>query len=342
VRVAALTPALELEWDRFVVACPQGSFFHLSGWGRVVAGALGFRQKSVCALRGDQIVGVLPLFLVSNWIVGKCLISVPLGVYGGICTEDDEAESLLLEKAKDLAKTLRVDYLELRHRSRGVHGGFHRNPLYSTFTTILHSDPEVNLKRLPRDTRYMIRKAVKAGLEGRHGVEQFDAFYDLFAQSMHRLGTPVFGKRWFMALLHEFSAFTDLYMVYSGKEPVTGVLSFRFRDILLPFYAGASDAAPRLAANNFMYWELMKWAAENGFRTFDFGRSKQGTGAYAFKSQWNMEVQPLDYEIFLERRKDIPNFSPLNPKFALAGRIWQKLPHQATLLLGPRIVRCFP
>jgi hypothetical protein len=91
-----------------------------------------------------------------------------------------------------------------------------------------------------------------------------------------------------------------------------------------------------------MYWELMKWAAEQGFRMFDFGRSKKGTGSFAFKSQWNMDVQPLDYQVLLVKRKTVPNFSPVNPKFEMAIRIWKKLPLSLTKLLGPAVVRLIP
>jgi hypothetical protein len=119
-------------------------------------------------------------------------------------------------------------------------------------------------------------------------------------------------------------------------------LSFYFRDTVLPYYAGASPGAQALAANNFMYWELMKHAASLGIKRFDFGRSKKGTGAYAFKTQWNMNIEPLDYQVYLVRRKDMPNFSPANPKFGLATRVWRRMPLPLTTWIGPRVVSWFP
>jgi FemAB-related protein (PEP-CTERM system-associated) len=188
----------------------------------------------------------------------------------------------------------------------------------------------------------MIRKAQKAGLRAQHGLDQLDEFYRLFAQSMSRHGTPVFPRALFENLFEEFPAQTDLMLVRIGTTPVSGVVSFRFRDTILPYYAGAGPDAPRLAANNFMYWELMQCAARDGVRCFDFGRSKKGTGSYAFKTQWNMNVEPLDYQVYLVKRKTVPNFSPVNPRFDLAARVWQRLPSFLTLLVGPRVVRWFP
>ena len=83
------------------------------------------------------------------------------------------------------------------------------------------------------------------------------------------------------------------------------VLSFYFRDEVLPYYAGDAVAARDLAANDFKYWELMRRACERGLRVFDYGRSKRGTGSFDFKKNWGFEPQPLHYEYrLLQARRD--------------------------------------
>jgi FemAB-related protein (PEP-CTERM system-associated) len=340
--VRSFEPGLAEDWDRFVLAQPSGSFFHLTGWMRVIAKTFGFEPRYVYAERAGRITGVAPLFGISNWVVGRGLISLPLAVYGGPCAEDAESERVLLDHIQQLAVAERVDYLELRCRNGGTMEGFHRNPRYVTFTGTLLPDPEANIKRLPRDTRYMIRKGEKAGLRVRSNLGQMETFYRLFAMSMRRLGTPPFPKALFENLAAEFPGHLDLSLTYAGDEAVAGVLSFHFRDVILPYYSGASPKAQPLAANNFMYADLMRSAAAAGFRTFDFGRSKKGTGAYAFKTRWNMTVEELDYQVYLVRRKTVPNFSPTNPAFERATRIWKRLPLWLTIWAGPRVVRWFP
>ena len=329
-------------WDSFVLEHPEASFFHLTGWKRVVEKTFGHVARYFYVERDGKITGIAPIFECSNWLIGRCFISVPLGAYGGIVAEDAESEQALLHESKRMAQSASAEYLEFRRRDGGLYDGFHENTLYVTFNTPLVPDPAANLKRLPKDTRYMIRKAEKGGLRVRLGMDQLATFYELFAQSMHRLGTPVFSRNLFRNIADEFAKNSQLMVVYDREKAVAGVLSFFFRDTILPYYAGATPEATRLAANNFMYWELIKWAGEHGFQSFDFGRSKKGTGAFAFKSQWNMNTESLGYQVFLVNRKTVPNFSPVNPKFEMVIRLWQNLPFAVTKWLGPSAVRLFP
>jgi FemAB-related protein (PEP-CTERM system-associated) len=329
-------------WDEFVTSQSTGTIFHLTGWKNAIEKTFGYRPNYIYSENAGKITGVAPIFEISNWIMGRCLLSIPLAVYGGVCAADHESETALLAHLKDLSHLRDVDFMELRFRKKDSLPGFLPNDRYATFSTTLSPDADSALKHLPRDTRYMIRKATKSGLRSQYGLDQIATFYKLFAYSMRRLGTPVFPRALFDNLIREFEGRCELLVIYLGTEPVTGVLSFYFRDTVLPYYAGASPGAQALAANNFMYWELMKHAASLGMRRFDFGRSKKGTGAYAFKTQWNMNIEPLDYQVYLVRRKDMPNFSPVNPKFGLATRVWRRMPLPLTTWIGPRVVRWFP
>jgi hypothetical protein len=119
-------------------------------------------------------------------------------------------------------------------------------------------------------------------------------------------------------------------------------MSFRFRDWILPYYGGSTLEARHYAANNFMYWDLLEDARQRGIKFFDFGRSKLGTGAHAFKSQWNMRERALPYQFHLVKRQDMPNFSPANPRFQRAIELWKRMPFPLTKLLGPALVKLFP
>ncbi len=129
-----------------------------------------------------------------------------------------------------------------------------------------------------------------------------------------------------------------LTIVHDGV-PVASVMSFYFRDEVLPYYGGGTGEARRHAANDFLYWDLMRRACERGIRVFDFGRSKRDVGSFRFKKHWGFEPEPLAYEIRLVRATDVPDVNPLNPKYRMFVESWKRLPLPLSRLLGPPLAR---
>jgi FemAB-related protein (PEP-CTERM system-associated) len=342
VRVLPLGERDSEEWDRFVLFHPRGTFFHQLAWKRVMEKTYGYKPYYFCARRGERITGIAPTFLVSSWITGRRLISLPFAVYGGVCAEDLESEQALVTELEQLAAKLDVEYLELRNRQGCIRTGYHPVVRYATFTMPITADTEAIYGAFPKDIRYMIRKAEKAGLRVQRGFDQLDDFYRLMTINLRRLGTPMFPRALFENLIREYPGQIDLSLVYSGDSPIAGGMSFFFREWMQPYYVGSQEEAKALAANNFLWWELIKLAARTGRTTFDFGRSKKDSGNYAFKKKWNPRIESLDYELKLFRRTEVPDFSPANPKFEFATNVWKKLPVGLTRMIGPRLVRWYP
>jgi FemAB-related protein (PEP-CTERM system-associated) len=185
----------------------------------------------------------------------------------------------------------------------------------------------------------MVRKGIKNGLLGELDAGT-DRFFALYADNVHRHGTPPLPKRYFDALRRTFGRDAEvLTIVDAAGRAVSSVFSFYFRDEVLPYYAGDCVAARDLAANDFKYWDLMRRACERGVRVFDFGRSKQGTGPFDFKRNWGFQPAPLAYEYCLYRRTDIPQNNPLNPKYRAFIALWRHLPIPVANAIGPHLVK---
>lgn len=336
-RVQELHPVDFLRWDEFVSGCGEATFFHRAGWKTVIERAFGHRTTFLYAEAGGRIEGVLPLAEVKSILFGHALISLPFCVYGGIAAVSERARQLLDEAAVALAEKWRVDHLEYRS-PKARHPDWAHSDLYVTFRKPIDPDVERNLNEIPRKQRAMVRKGIKAGLRSEidGDVERFFAAY---AQSVHRLGTPVFSKRYFQILREVFGADCDVLTVTRDRDLVASVMSFYFRDEVLPYYGGGTDRAREVAGNDFMYWELMRRACERGIRVFDYGRSKYGTGSFDFKKNWGFEPKPLDYEYRLVRGKRVPEVNPLNPKYRLAIKLWQRMPLALANWLGPHIAK---
>lgn len=330
------------EWDRFVLSHPEAAFFHQSAWKRVMEKTYGYAARYFYAECEGRIVGIAPAFLISNWVMGRCLISLPFAVYGGVCAENEEIRQALTEHLERFAEMDRVEYLELRDRKGDVLPGYHANPRYATFTMPLQADTEALYNALPKDIRYMVRKGEKAGLTVRRGFDQLEAFYALMTLNLRRLGTPTFPRKLFESLAREYPGQVELLLVYSNGIPFAGGMIFLFRGSAQPYYVGAREDAKAVAANDFLWWQMIKYAAETGCTEFDFGRSKLHSGNYDFKRKWKPHIENLAYQVRLVQRKTVPNFSPTNAKFELATNIWKRLPLGITRVLGPRVVRWFP
>lgn len=335
--VHRLKPGQLQRWDHFVEQAAEASFFHLSGWKEVIEKAFGHRTYYMYTEENGRINGILPLVHVHSRLFGSALTSTPFCVYGGIIASSDQAATALEKAACTLATELGVDYLEMRNCSQ-------KNPdwptknLYVTFRKEIDPDPEKNFLAIPRKQRAMVRKGMSAGLECNLD-ENIDSFYDIYSASVHSLGTPVFSKLYFKTLKDVFGSSCEILITKREGRPVSGVMSFYFRDEVLPYYGGGTAEARRTKGYDFMYWDLMRRASEGGVRIFDYGRSKVDTGSYRFKKHWGFSPEPLYYEYFLVKAREMPNLSPANPKYHYFIETWKRLPLSLTRVLGPMLAR---
>lgn len=329
---------LVARWDAFVLAQPQATFFHRAGWQTVIRDVFRHDTYFLYAESGGEIQGVLPLAHVNSRLFGNALTGLPFAVYGGTASATPEAAAALEAEAQRLAIELGTDHLELRHIERR-HTDWPVQELYVTFRKAILPKEEDNMLAIPRKQRAMVRKGIKNGLTS-HIDPTVDRFFALYADNVHRHGTPAMPKRYFATLLKTFGADAEVLTVCSAEgRPLSSVLSFYFRDEVLPYYAGDDEAARDLAANDFKYWELMRLACARGVKVFDYGRSKEGTGPYAFKKNWGFEPTPLNYEYRLYKRESIPQNNPANAKYKLLIATWRRLPIGVANWLGPFIVR---
>ncbi len=335
--VKPLVPSDRERWNGYVHDHPDATFFHLAEWETVLVKAFGHRSRYLYAQSNGRIIGVLPLIEVRSPFFGHALISTPFCVYGGIIADGENGHRALERAACDLGRQLGVDYIEMRNR-KPRHPGWLAKDLYVTFRRRIDADAERNLLAIPRKQRAMVRKGLQKQLKVQidPGI---DRVYDIYSESLRNLGTPVFSRAYMALLTHAFGEQCEILTVIHEGVPVASVLSFYFREEVLPYYGGGTTAARSVAGNDFMYWQVMERARERGAVIFDFGRSKRGTGSFDFKTHWGFEPEPLQYEYFLVKAREIPNLSPTNAKYARLVEAWRRLPVPLTRLIGPPIAK---
>jgi len=327
-QVREATAAEDSRIAAFVREQPDATPFHLPEWSRAVARGCGQRAHLLIAERGDAIVGLLPLTAMRSPLFGKALVSTGFGVDGGVLGEGIEALA---------AATRAMGYPSVELRGGAAPAGWATDTTtYLGFSRPLAADDDAELLAIPRKQRAEVRKALGFDLEVVTGTRELaDEHYAIYAESVRNLGTPVFPRALFRAVRDTMDA--DILTVRHQGRAVASVLSLYFNGTVYPYWGGGTAAARGLRANDRMYFALMAHARARGCTRFDFGRSKAGTGAAAFKKNWGFEGVPRAYATWSEGPKREVN--PLNPKYAAMVRTWQKLPLPIANLIGPWISR---
>ena len=333
----------EGEWDAYVAAHAQATPFHSRAWCEAITRATGHQCHLVTARDANgALTGILPLHHVRSPLFGQALVGSGFAVDGGILADDPAVAATLAQGAAAMARSLGVPSVELRGGPLPEGEGWAREEgVYAGFARDLAADDNAELLAIPRKQRAEVRKVLESGLTvtmGSDAAERRD-HYRIYATSVRNLGTPVFPKALFDAVLDAFGDKADILTVREGGRPVASVLSLYWCGTVMPYWGGGTADARRLRANELMYFALMRHAREKGCTRFDFGRSKVGTGPFAYKKNWGFEPQPLVYARWLAPGEAPRDTNPNSARYRLQVDLWKKLPLWAANRIGPLIAR---
>lgn len=329
--------------EGFVAEHPEGTAFHRPAWLRAVAEGTGNRPLALIAERRGELVGYLPLTDVRSPLFGRVLVSSGFAVGGGLLVSNRAIASAMFAAVEELAIRRSCPTIELRGGPlpRGQDRWTVRTDSHCGFVRDLTADDEAELLAIPRKQRAEVRKGLAGELTVRVGTEDCDRadHYAVYAESVRNLGTPVFPRRLFEAVLNEFGPDADILTVSHEGRPVASVLSLYHKGAVLPYWGGGTWAARRLRANDRMYYELMLHARSKGMQRFDFGRSKTGSGAYDFKRNWGFEPEPLGYAAWTAPGAEKRDADPTSARHSARIELWKRLPLPVANLIGPWIAR---
>lgn len=341
-RDAACWPRIDL-WNASLPAELRANPTYDARWLKALQVGLGHRPIVIEYAEGQRLRGLLPLAFVSSLLFGRHLVGLPYLNSGGVWGETPEIQQALIQRAVQLAAEFQVRQLQLRHEQP-----VESSLLGGQLTSKVHMRLELPVeedqlwKRLSPKVRNQIRKAEKQNFTTVVGAhELLDGFYDVFSRNMRDLGTPVFSRRLFAAILNEFPADAELCVVSQGPQAVAAGLLVHGAGMSQVLSASSLRSFNPLCPNMLLYWKMLTRSIERQQRTFDFGRSTIDSNTYRFKEQWGARPTPAHWQFHL-RQGDINDLRPDNPKFSLATRIWRKLPLPLTRWLGPSIIRGIP
>lgn len=328
--------------DAFVAQHPESTPFHRTAWLHGVTAGTG--QKAFCLIAETPagiIEGIVPAHAVGSPLFGRAFVSSGFAVGGGILANSQGVAERLAVSVWELAQSNKCPTVELRGGALPHSGWIIKSDAHANFARPLTADDEAELLAIPRKQRAEVRKGLDKGLviETGNGPRDLDWHYRVYSESVHNLGTPVFPKALMAQVLKGFGEDADILTVLSEGKPVASVLSLYHKGAVMPYWGGGLHEARSLRANDIMYYALMNHARARGCTAFDFGRSKVGSGAYAFKKNWGFEPQPLSYAVRTADGEEPRDVNPNSPKYKAKIAMWQKLPLPIANLIGPWIAK---
>mgnify|MGYP000221038756 CR=1 FL=1 len=340
IRLADLRDREEVAHIEAFVAELGGSVFQRPLWLEAVERGTGNQALGLVLERGGLLEGWLPLTDVHSPLFGRALVSSGFGVGGGALVSRVGDTDVLCRAAEELAQRCNAATVELRggtapHDWQVIEGR------HANFAAALAQDDEAQLLTIPRKARAEVRKGLKNDLTISIGTEESEraAHYATYAESVRNLGTPVFPRSLFDAMLDLFADDADILTVRDRGTPVASVLSLYHRGTVMPFWGGGTWAARGLRANERMYYELMCYARRRGCTRFDFGRSKTGSGPFAFKKNWGFEPETLTYFSWSAPGLAARNIDPTDEGYSAKIALWKRLPLPVANRIGPWIAR---
>ena len=328
--------------DAFVAEHPDSTPFHRTAWLNGVMTGTG--QKAFCLLADTptgNIEGLVPAHAVGSPLFGRAMVSSGFAVGGGILADSQSIADRLAGAVWELAQANSCPSVELRGGALPQSAWIIKGDAHANFARPLTADDAAELLAIPRKQRAEVRKGLDKGLVIETGIGQrdLDWHYRVYAESVRNLGTPVFPKALMAQVLRAVGDDADILTVLADGKPVASVLSLYHKGVVVPYWGGGLHAARALRANDVMYYALMNHARRRGCTAFDFGRSKVGSGAYAFKKNWGFEPQPLSYAVRTADGAEPRDINPNSPKYRAKIALWQKLPMPIANLIGPWIAK---
>jgi FemAB-related protein (PEP-CTERM system-associated) len=343
------------EWNNFVENASHTSSYHMWEWGEALYFTYGYQRYYLSSVQEERVLGILPLIHVKSMFFGNRLISLPFCEYGGpllvpelSTREKRQVTTVLLNAANKLAKTLRVNYIEMRNpviedaEELVEAQGYAVLPRYVTFRVDLTRDSDELWANLDKSTRKSIRKAMKNQVTVREveGEEQLKAFYTLYLKDMRKHGSPphkylLFKK--FSELFQASSKMRILLAEYEGRF-IGGRIVFCDGKTIFCWSSVSDTKYRNLNPSILLLWETIEWGLKNGYHSLEMGRTRKGTTIYDFKKSWGgREINLNEYICFTESNKrELPD--PTERTYRYLAKVWSLMPIGLAKRIGPKIL----
>jgi FemAB-related protein (PEP-CTERM system-associated) len=341
--ITELTADTRPRWDGYVRSSARGLPQHLSGWQDVQRQTYGHQPHYLMALEGDQVVGVLPLFLIRSVWLGHTARTMP----GGLCADSDEAALALIERGRAWAQAAKARRFFIADTRQAWAADLPTMTDHVYWLVDVRLDTEALWKRLDDNIRRQVRMALGNRLHvviDRTG-QLLGTFYEVFSDFAHQSGTPLFGRHFLENVIQTFPSGFSIAVVYREERPLGAYFQLELGHTIYGMWGGTPRQFLELRPVYLAFWEILNDAINQGFHFVDMGRSPAGSNASRFKGQWGGISQPIYQQgvVFDQGNSThLANEIKKGRIFQLVTYLWPKLPLSLARYLGPKLRRHVP
>lgn len=330
------------EWNAFIERY-DGSPFALWGWGDAIE-AYGHTRHFLVARNSEGIVGALPLVHVRSRLFDESLISLPFTSHGDLVTAPNHPETVkrrLLERAARLGDDLGVDYVSIRSTDLGEYQSFTRRSRYVSFHLPLEGGPDAVWRNIKSSRQRQITQASETDsltyVVG-DSIDDLEAYYQLYLRSMRGHGSPPHSFEFFRILwdrLHD-DGHLRLGLIKKDGSVINGIIDLALGTTVVQKGLVADYDHRSLNGGSLLHWKSFEWACEAGYSTYDFGRTREGSGVYLFKKSFGGKKVALD-DYYYFPNGSVPLRDAEDETYELPKRVWRNLPLSVTRTIGPHL-----
>ena len=321
-KIVLLSKENENNWNNFIDNHKNGLIYYKTEWRDAISKEYGHDSKYYYVENKEKIIAILPLFIVHS-IFKKVIISIPYCPYGGVLSVDSNAESLLINKALELAKERKVDYIELKEVN-SKYKEFVNVSNHITFHLSLKKEFELIWSELSKSTKRHVKKGQKLDYKITFD-SNIEVFYNLYLKHLKKIGTPPMSMRFFKVLHQNYGESFKIATIWFENNPAASILLLISNNSVIYDRGSTNYDLRHLSLNYVLFWEIIKKYSNSKFDYFDFGRSVKDSGTFQFKNGWRPKIIPLNYQYYI-LKGNTPNYSQVNSKRKLFTHIFKWLP----------------
>jgi hypothetical protein len=339
---AIIKEAARNDWEQYIQDNPDSIAWQSYQWSAVLGRHYQIDFYPLAAIDNSRLCGVLPLYHIKTARGKDMLMSVPYAVAGGIVADNDDAATLLLEKAIDLSRQFNSCNITFKQYKIKISGELRTDDNYY--------NRELNIARDHNEIWTEISDANKEFIEGsgkydlvlEYPSNDVNSFYKLLLKHHHVRGVPCVSRNWIADLI-AFKMYSVAVLKLNGNI-VAGTMVKEFKDTVSFPFTCIPDMSEksRMSACN-LYWKLITHFASRGRRIFHSGRIPVTDDTDAYRLGWGGTKYNYYYQYY-------PDNSSVKSEYAKKkGRkreifeaCWKMMPLSLARRVGPVIVRQFP